>query len=220
MIVTIDGPAGAGKSTVARELAGRLGFSFLDTGAMYRAVTLICLRSQVDLRDPEAVTRCARNVCLRFDHDRVFANDVEVTAEIRSSQVTSESRFIAGNPQVREHLVMVQRQMAEGADVVSEGRDQGTVAFPHAECKFYLTADARVRAERRQQQLAARGEVVALDVLIAQQTGRDDRDANREVGPLRPADDAVLVDTSGLSISEVLDQMEAEVRRRAPSRSQ
>jgi len=215
MIVTIDGPAGAGKSTVARELAARLGFSFLDTGAMYRAVTLICLRQQVNLRDPAAVARCARNVTLRFDHDRVFADGQEVTTEIRSSEVTSESRFIAGNPEVRAHLVMVQRSMAEGADVVAEGRDQGTVAFPHAQCKFYVTADPRVRAERRQQQLAARGEVIPLEVLIADQTGRDDRDAQREVGPLRPADDAVLVDTSGLSVTDVLDQMEAEVRRRA-----
>jgi cytidylate kinase len=214
MIVTIDGPAGAGKSSSARELALRLSFQFLDTGAMYRAVTWYCLKEDVDLSDELAVAEAARRGAFEFTGGRVFVDGVEVTREIRRSAVTDQTRFIAGNQRVREQLVELQRKLASGADVVTEGRDQGTVAFPHAECKFYLTASPISRARRRQNDLALNGEEVALDVILAQQESRDRRDANREFGALKPASDAVSIDTSELSFDEVVSLMESVVREK------
>jgi len=211
MIVTIDGPAGAGKSSAARALAAKLGFQFLDTGAMYRAVTWHCLDLKINLHDELLVADAARAMRLRMEPDRVFVNDREVTHEIRGTEVTHETRFIAGNNAVRAHLVNLQRQLATGRNIVTEGRDQGTVAFPHAECKFFLTADPHQRAVRRQRDLAARGEQVSLEEILAQQMGRDQRDQKREVGALKPADDAILVDTSSLTFEEVVGRLEALV---------
>jgi cytidylate kinase len=214
MIVTIDGPAGAGKSTTARELARRLNFQFLDTGAMYRAVTWYCLGQNVDLSDEEAVAAAARRGNFVFESGRVVVDGAEVTREIRRSAVTDQTRFIAGNNRVRAQLVELQRRLAAGADVVTEGRDQGTVAFPDAECKFYLTASPLKRALRRQSDLAQGGEQVPLEEILAQQEGRDRRDANREYGALKPAPDAIPIDTSDLSFDDVVVQMEEIVRRR------
>jgi cytidylate kinase len=214
MIVTIDGPAGAGKSSTARELALRLGFQFLDTGAMYRAVTWYCLKEQVNLLDDEAVAAAARRGRFVFDSGKVIVDEADVTREIRRSAVTDQTRFIAGNNLVRAHLVDLQRQLAAGADVVTEGRDQGTVAFPHAECKFYLTASPLKRALRRQNDLALNGEQVALEEILAQQESRDQRDANREFGALKPAPDAIAIDTSDFNFDEVVSRMEAIVRQK------
>lgn len=214
MIVTIDGPAGAGKSSTARALAGRLGFEFLDTGAMYRAVTWYCLKGQIDLRDKASVAEAARRAEFVFDSQRVLVDGVEVTQEIRRSAVTHETRYVAGNSAVRAFLVELQRKLAAGKDVVTEGRDQGTVAFPGAECKFYLTASPLKRALRRQQDLAANGEQVALEEILAQQQGRDQRDERREIGAMKPADDAITIDTSDFSFDEVVTRMERIVRER------
>lgn len=214
MIVTIDGPAGAGKSSTARELAARLGFEFLDTGAMYRAVTWYCLNHKVDLQDERAVADTARQARFQFESGRVFVDGAEVTREIRRSAVTDQTRFIAANNSVRAWLVELQRELASGRSVVTEGRDQGTVAFPKAECKFYLTASPRKRALRRQQDLAAGGEQIPLEEILAQQEGRDQRDENREFGALRPAPDAVSIDTSDLSFEEVVSRMEQTVRKK------
>jgi len=214
MIVTIDGPAGAGKSSTARALAGRLGFEFLDTGAMYRAVTWYCLKRQIDLRDEASVAEAARRAQFVFDSQRVLVDGVEVTQEIRRSAVTHETRYVAGNSAVRAFLVELQRKLAAGKDVVTEGRDQGTVAFPGAECKFYLTASPLKRALRRQQDLAANGEQVALEEILAQQQGRDQRDERREIGAMKPADDAITIDTSDFSFDEVVIRMERIVRER------
>src|SRR5262245_43036848 len=134
MIVTIDGPAGAGKSSAARLLAARLGYVFLDTGAMYRAVTWQCLERQVDLHDKAAVAAVARDMQLRLEGQRVYVDGVDVTDAIRASAVTQASQFAAGNDEVRRHLTELQRQFAAGRDIVTEGRDQGTLAFPDAEC--------------------------------------------------------------------------------------
>lgn len=214
MIVTIDGPAGAGKSSAARLLAARLGFQFLDTGAMYRAVTWQCLQKQVDLGDRKAVAAVARQMALRLEGDRIYVDGVDVTDAIRSSDVTQASQFAAGNEDVRKHLTELQRQLAAGRDSVTEGRDQGTLAFPDAECKFYLTADPRKRAQRRQRDLARQGETVPLDEILAQQSRRDERDTQRSFGALKPATDAIDVDTSSLELVEVVDRLEQLVRGR------
>ncbi len=217
MIVTIDGPAGAGKSTTARELAARLGFQFLDTGAMYRAVAWYCLKEGVDLRDEAAVAQAALRGRFVFASGRVIVDGAEVTREIRRSAVTDQTRFVAANNRVRAQLVELQRQLAAGADVVTEGRDQGTVAFPNADCKFYLTASPLKRALRRQSDLAQGGEQVPLDEILAQQEGRDQRDVNREFGALKAAPDAIVIDTSDLSFEEVVRRMEEVVRRKLGS---
>ena len=214
MIVTIDGPAGAGKSTAARQLAARLGFQFLDTGAMYRVVTLVCLRGGVDLRDERAVATVASSVQIRFDEQRVFADDQDVTQEIRTSQVTQESRFIAANTAVRAHLVNLQRRIASGQNIVTEGRDQGTIAFPHAECKLFVTANPYERARRRREELRSKGEDVSLEEILEQQRHRDQRDERREVGALKPAADAIQVDTSQLSPEAMIDVLEQTVRKK------
>ena len=217
MIVTIDGPAGAGKSTAARELARRLGFEYLDTGAMYRAVTWICLESRLDLTDQSAVASAARSADIDFRQGRIFANGRDVSSEIRTVRVTEESRFVAANQFVRDLLVDLQRRIAGNRDIVTEGRDQGTVAFPHAECKIFLTADPRERARHRQKELRQRGEEIDLETLVTQIVERDRRDAERKVGALRPADDAIVIDTSTLDTETMIGNLEQLVRDRRVS---
>lgn len=217
MIVTIDGPAGAGKSTAARELARRLGFEYLDTGAMYRAVTWICLEERLDLTDQSAVASAARSADIDFRQGRIFANGRDISGEIRTVRVTEESRFVAANQLVRDLLVDLQRRIAGNRDIVTEGRDQGTVAFPHAECKIFLTADPRERARRRQEELRQRGEEIELETLVTQIVERDRRDAERKVGALRPADDATVIDTSTLDTETMIGELEQLVRGRRAS---
>lgn len=217
MIVTIDGPAGAGKSTAARELARRLGFEYLDTGAMYRAVTWICLEERLDLTDQSAVASAARSADIDFRQGRIFANGRDISGEIRTVRVTEESRFVAANQLVRDLLVDLQRRIAGNRDIVTEGRDQGTVAFPHAECKIFLTADPRERARRRQEELRQRGEEIELETLVTQIVERDRRDAERKVGALRPADDAIVIDTSTLDTETMIGELEQLVRGRRAS---
>ena len=214
MIVTIDGPAGAGKSTSARELAQRLSFQFLDTGAMYRAVTWYCLKQKIDLENEPAVAAAARRAAFEFKGGQVFVDEVEVTREIRRSAVTDQTKFIAGNNLVRKQLVELQRKLAAGTDVVTEGRDQGTVVFPAAECKIFLTASPEERARRRLLDLQSQGEMATFEQILADQHRRDAEDAAREVGPLRRADDAIEVLTDGLTQEQVVDRLEALVRSR------
>jgi cytidylate kinase len=216
MIVTLDGPAGAGKSSAARALARRLGFHFLDTGAMYRAVALAGLRRGVTWSDETALSALARQLDIQVSDDRVFLDGEDVTTAIRTSRVTALTRHTADSPGVRAHLVAVQRQAVEsgGGGFVTEGRDQGTVAFPHAQCKFFLTASPIERAKRRQRDLEARGESLPLEEVLAQQNQRDEGDAARTVGPLIPAADAVHVNTDGQTPEQVVDRLEALVRAR------
>lgn len=214
MIVTIDGPAGAGKTSAARELARRLGFAFLDTGAMYRAVALAALRRGVDLADAHAVADLARNLRIELFGPRILLDGEDVSHAIRTAEITRLTHYAADNPGVRAHLVMLQRQAAAHGNFVSEGRDQGTVAFPHAECKFFLTASPEERARRRQLDLAARGEQLSLEEVLAEQNLRDQRDASRPIGPLRPAADAIVVVTDGLSPEQVVERLEQLVRER------
>lgn len=218
MIVTVDGPAGAGKSSVSRQLAERLGFRFLDTGAMYRAVTLAALRRGVPLTDPVALERVAAEVAIRLEEGCVFLDGEEVTAAIRTADVTANVRHAADSPGVRRQLIRLQQAEATRGDLVSDGRDQGTLAFPQAEVKFFLTATAGERARRRQEELKARGTPLPLEQVLAEQTERDRQDAEREFGRLVPAEDAVVLVTDGLSIDEVVDEMEGIVRRRKERR--
>jgi cytidylate kinase len=214
MIITIDGPAGAGKSSVARLLAQRLGFEFLDTGAMYRVVTLATLTANVDPHDEPALTALLDRMRLEMPPGRVLLDGEDVTAQIRTPQVTAASGAIADSPLVRQRLVAMQQEIARGRDFVTEGRDQGTVVFPDALCKFFITADPLERALRRQRELAARGTPVELEELLRAQEERDARDAARAIGPMKPADDAIHLDTTHLTLEQVVERMEHEARRR------
>jgi CMP/dCMP kinase len=212
MIVTIDGPAGSGKSTAARGLARRLGFEFLDTGAMYRAVALALSRLAIDFGSnqvPEVLT----TLRLEMPPGRVLLNGEEVTTTIRTAAMNSASSKVAAVPAVRAFLVEQQRDIAAGRDMVCEGRDQGTVVFPDAACKFFLVADPLARARRRHLDLLARGQVLTFEQVLAEQEERDRRDSSRSVGPLKPAADAIVLDTSHLTPQEVIDHLEREVRR-------
>ncbi|NQT40182.1 MAG: (d)CMP kinase [Planctomycetes bacterium] len=215
MIVTIDGPAGAGKSTVARTLARRLGFGFLDTGAMYRAVALAGLRRGVDWDRQEPLAELAGRMTLQFEDRKLLLDGEDVTEAIRDSEVTAVTRHAADNPQVRSRLVELQRRIAGRGNFVTEGRDQGTVVFPQAACKIFLTASAQQRASRRLADLQAQGETTTLDRVLADQQRRDREDCDRAVGALKPAEDAVEVNTDGMTLDQVVDHLESLVRKRA-----
>lgn len=214
MIVTIDGPAGTGKSTAARRLAERLGFEFLNTGAMYRAVALTCLDRQIPPGAEADVAAVTVTLSIAFRDQKLWLNGQDVSAAIREAAVTEAASRVASHPSVRSHLVELQRRCADGVDLVTEGRDQGTVVFPQAECKIYLTASAEERTRRRQRELEAQGQQVDRDALLADIIERDRRDETRACAPLKPADDAVIVDTSHLTAEEVLAELEQLVRSR------
>ncbi|MEC7565915.1 MAG: (d)CMP kinase [Planctomycetota bacterium] len=208
MIVTIDGPAGAGKSTVARMLAQQLGFLFLDTGAMYRCVVYLAMKQGIAWDDLDALGELARALPLKFEQDRVMLDREDVTDEIRSAEVTAAIFHAADNLQVRAALVSLQRELAQDIDVVTEGRDQGTVAFPHAKCKIYLSASPRQRAQRRLDQLKLTVPDLTLDQVMQQQALRDEQDMAREVGGLQAAEDALFLVTDGLTAREVVAEIE------------
>lgn len=214
MIVTIDGPAGAGKSSAARQLARRLGFDFLDTGAMYRAVALAGLRAGLDLRDHDALARLVDALRLEMPPGRVLLDGEDVTERIRTPEVTAATGPVADSPAVRRRLVAWQRRLAAGRDVVCEGRDQGTIVFPDAACKFFLFADPTERARRRQRDLAARGAKMTLEEVLRDQQERDARDAARDIAPMIPAADAIQLDSTRLSPDEAVAEMEQFIRRR------
>ncbi len=219
MVITIDGPAASGKSTAARMLARKLGASFLDTGAMYRAVTLAAMQAGVDMSDQNKLLGVMKKSEFQFslrDGKMVVCIDgIDVTGQIRQPQITANARYIASSPKAREKLVQMQRQFAAGRKkIVTEGRDQGTVAFSDADIKFYLTADSIERARRRQAELRTKGGDQSLEQIQKAIEERDRSDENRTVGPLRPAEDAIVVDTTDLSIEEVVEKLLGYVKEK------
>lgn len=209
MVIAIDGPAGAGKSTVARALAERLGITYLDSGAMYRCAALAALRAGIDLDDPEATGELAERLGLELSRDCVRLDGADVTTAIREPEVSAAASRVSIHPRVRGAMVERQRALIDAADYVAEGRDIGTVVAPGAALKVFLTASPEERAERR----AAETGEHSREVLVAQST-RDDRDRGREHGALRPAADAVELDTTGLAVGEVVERVAALARNR------
>ena len=209
MVIAIDGPAGAGKSTVARALAERLGFTYLDSGAMYRCVAFAALREGVDLGDGEALGKLARRVDISVAGGSAILDGEDVTAGIRTPQVSAAASVVSVHPRVREAMVERQRALINSGDYVAEGRDIGTVVSPGAPLKVFLTANDAERARRR---AAETGEPLA-DVLGAQ-AARDARDRDRDHGALRPADDAIEVDTTGMAVDDVVERVVGLARER------
>ena len=217
MIVTIDGPAGTGKSTVARMLAERLGFEFLNTGAMYRAVAYVCLQRHLDLGNETSVGEVANSLEILFSRNRLLLGNDDVTDSIRGQEVTQSASIVAANPIVRRRLVEMQRLVGRETNLVTEGRDQGTTVFPDAECKFFLTASPQERARRRQRELEAKGDFISLEDLMEQQELRDRRDETRLCSPLKPAPNAMIIDTTEMTLSHVASYLEQLVQRACPA---
>ena len=207
--VAIDGPAGAGKSTIARAVAKQLNYIYVDTGAMYRAMALYMLRSGVEPGDTAAVVgNCDRvDITIRYENGEqvVFLNGANVNPYLRTEEVGNATSMISTIPQVREKMVELQRSLAASSDCIMDGRDIGTCVLPNAQLKVYLTADSAVRAKRRYDELMAMNQFCELDKIQADIEERDYRDMHREISPLRQAEDAVLVDTSLMTVQEVID---------------
>ena len=219
MIVTIDGPAGAGKSSIAKIAADRLGFEFLDTGALYRAMTLAAIRAQVDFSDTQEIIRFSSTVDIQWDGQRVLLKGEDVSAQIRTPPVTDAIRFVADLPEIRSRLSEIQRQVSIGRNMVTEGRDQGSEVFSDAECKIFLTASPEERARRRHQQLADMGRPVPLEEILRAQDRRDEEDRSREIGALRPADDASIIESDGMTTEDVLELILKIVRSKIAEQS-
>lgn len=213
--IAIDGPAGAGKSTVAKQLAKNFGYIYVDTGAMYRAMALHFLRQGIDPADEAAIEAACSQVEISLDYldgaQQIFLNGENVTSLIRTEEVGNMASNTSVYLPVREKLVELQRQLARKKDVIMDGRDIGTAVLPDATLKVYLTASSLVRATRRYKELVEKGTACSLEEIEQDIIDRDARDMNRELSPLRRAEDAVLLDTSGMTFEEVIKEMEAMI---------
>ena len=216
-VLAIDGPAGAGKTTIAKTVATALGWEYVDTGAMYRAITLKALREDIDPQDDQSLARIAGATDISFAGGRVLLDGVDVTSSIRSAAVTNAAPVVAAHPGVRKALVQRQRDLARRTDVVMEGRDIGSVVAPDASLKVFLTASLDERARRRLQEVGEEGND-ALDAMRRAITERDDADSNRATSPLVRADDAVEIDTTGKDVDAIVAEIVALQKERAGGR--
>ena len=211
MTIAIDGPAGAGKSSIAKLVAKKLSFVYVDTGAMFRTVAYYFLSQGKDPSDAEMVTEECEKISISIEYkdgaQHIFLDGTDVSTEIRQEEVGKNASVVAKNQAVRNRLLALQRQMAEKQDVIMDGRDIGTVVLPDAQVKIYLTASASVRAERRYKELVEKGETCNLKKIEEDIIARDEQDMNREIAPLKQAEDAVLVDSSYMTIEEVVDKI-------------
>ncbi len=219
LVVTIDGPAGSGKSTAARLLAEKIGASFLDTGAMYRAVTLAAMHKRVDMSEEAELVSVLDDTDFRFESEKgrmvVFVDGQDVTEQIRQPEVTEHAKFASSLEQVRARLVQMQRDFAQKQQkIVTEGRDQGTVAFADADVKFFLTANVDERTRRRQAELLRKGINKSIKQVRRSIEKRDKSDENRAVGPLKPAENAIVVDTTYMDVDEVVEELLEIVKKR------
>jgi cytidylate kinase len=200
MIIAIDGPAGSGKTTVAKLLAKRLGIFYLDTGATYRALTYLALENNVDLSSAELLNKLARNLNLKLEAGKVYLDNQDISLEVREPRIDKSISLVVVHPEVRKTMIELQRNLAQRGDFVVEGRDITTVVFPEAEHKFYLDADAKVRSRRRFAELKDKGLKLKLQEVEKDLSKRDHADKNRKVGPLKISDEARVIDTTGLTI--------------------
>lgn len=219
LIITIDGPAGTGKSTTAKLVASRLKLPFLDTGAMYRAVGWRCLQNGIAFDDEKQVVQQAQQIQFEFSENCLRIDGDDPGDELRTGQVSEAASVIATLPDVREVLVNQQRKLAGEYSLVSEGRDQGTVVFPSARCKFFLTASAEVRADRRWNDLREENSSLSKEKILEEIQHRDERDQNRKVAPLKPAFDAIIIDNSNKSREEVVNLLVEHIKQAAEPES-
>ncbi len=210
-IVTIDGPAGAGKSTVSRDLARRLGFTYLDTGAMYRAVAWAARRNGIDIEDKKALSELCNDLRLGFSGDRILVNGQDISSFIRTPEMDRLSSAVSKVDVVRKYLTEMQRDLGREGHLVAEGRDMGTVVFPQAAHKFFLTASAEERAKRRKMQIEYRGEEITYEEILTQIEARDLADSTRSIAPLQAAPDCTVINSSDLTVEDVIAKIVSEI---------
>ncbi len=209
LLITIDGPSGAGKTTVSRKVAQRLGYTYVDTGALYRALALAALSQKCVIDNDNVVEHICEELSLRFENShngpKLYMNEVDITDQIRTQEISMLASALSARLVVREYLLGVQREMGKDGGVVFEGRDMGTVVFPEADIKFFLDADLNVRALRRYEELTAMGTKITLSEVTEAMRKRDEHDSDRALAPLKPAHDAIRIDSSSLGIGEVVE---------------